>query len=387
MWGANYSPLSQMFPYDSSMFPESSRGWRYVSWSARCLAAATICLIGYTGYRSRREGSAPLRTFLAAFSIVLLGLTILAGHLPGVGGVPGALPVMEDLIEQRAQIFAGSFLTLEAALLCYWSLRRRRDDGLDNFFIGVALLSYFMMTRWSRIIWNTIHPLWSVQFPWRLNVFLTLATTGLAALAISDLMKRPLRQRLPGSVLAVIVWGLVVGGMARVYHVEDSFWATRPLAYEPAPDAPLPVYLQVKSLQEALDIMAPKNVDRNVFVAAGRGQGVVNIVHPRLIELHATCDSNCTLQIGQFYYPAWRAKLTRDGTEIPLRAASPGGLMEISLPPGESAVEIELPHGWSEQIGPWISLASLIFLVVFALSDKPAAGQPAAAVRGSPINL
>jgi hypothetical protein len=116
----------------------------------------------------------------------------------------------------------------------------------------------------------------------------------------------------------------------------------------------------------------PHNFDSpDVIVTTGQGRAKVNMVRSRLIELDAACDSDCTLQIGQFYYPAWRARLTRSGAEIPLRAASPGGLMEISLHPGDDAVRIELPRDWSEQIGPWISLASLSFVIVLALRDKP----------------
>jgi len=232
------------------------------------------------------------------------------------------------------------------------------------------------MTRWSLIVWNTIHPLWNLQFPWRLNVFLVLATAGLAALAISNLGERPLRERVPGIVLGVMVWGLVAGGTAKAEHVKDVFWGTRAVAFKPGFDDALPVYAHVKNLQDALDgIQSSKDVNPDVIVTSGSGNARVDLVDPRLIELYATCESDCTLQIGQFYYPAWRAKLAPGGTEIPLRATSPGGLMEISLPPGKNNVEVELPRGWSEQIGPWVSLVSLILVGVLALSDKSHAGR------------
>lgn len=383
--GANYSPLSQMFPYDRSMFPRDTPGWHYLGRSARYLAAVTICLVGYACYRFRREGFLYFRTFLAVLSIVTLGLTFMAGHLPGLGEVRGTLPLGHELVDQRAHIFLASFLTLEAALLCYWSLRRQKNGGLANFLVCMALLSYLMMTRWSLIVWSAIHPLWSIQFPWRFNVFLALATAGLAALAISNLGKRPLRERVLGSVLAIIVWGLIAGGTAKAGHVKDVFWGTQPVAYEPGRDAALPVYAHVKNLQEALDVMPSQEAHLDVVVTAGRGKAEVNIVHPRLIELYATCESDCTLQIGQFYYPAWRARLMQGGSEITLRAATPGGLMEISLPPGENNIVVELPRGWSEQIGPWVSLVSLILVVVLALSDKPRAGQSAASSSAAPL--
>jgi hypothetical protein len=383
IFGANYSPLSQMFPYDLLMFPKDTPGWHFLGRCARLLAAATICLIGYACYRFRREGFLNFRTFLAALSIVTLGLTFMAGHLPGLGAVPGALPLSYYLVDQRARIFLGSFLTLEAALFCYWSLRRRPERGLADFLVGMALLSFLMMTRWSLFVWNTLHPLWSMQFPWRFNVFLALATAGLAALAISNLGTRPLRERVLGGVLAIVIWALVAGGIAEAGHVSDTYWGTQSVANKPAQDPAFPVYAQVKNLQEANDVTHSRQDQVGVVVTAGMGKADVSMMHPRLIELHVTCESDCTLQIGQFYYPAWRASLAQSGAEIPLRAATPGGLMEISLPTGENDVLVELPHGWSEQIGPWVSLVSLILVLVFALSEKSRRGQSATRIQAA----
>jgi hypothetical protein len=378
--GSNYSPLSQMFPYDRLMFPRDTPLWYHLGLSARYLAAATICVVGYDCYRMRREGFLHLRTFLAALSILTLGLTFLAGHLPGLGEIPGALPLTRQaLIDLRAHIFLGSFLTLEVALLCYWSLQRKTTWGLSDFLIGTALLSYLMTTRWSLIIWNAIHPLWTIQFPWRFNVLLAIATAGLAALATSSIGRRPLRERVLASFLGIVVWGLVAGGMAGAGHVENPFSETRPVANSPARDSALPVYAQVKNLDETLYIVSsPREAKLNVVVTSGKGKAEVNMPHSRRIELQATCESDCTLQIGQFYYPAWRATLALSGTGIPLRAASPGGMMEISLPPGENKIVVELPRGRFEQIGPAVSLVSLILVILIALSDKPRVGELAA---------
>jgi hypothetical protein len=307
----------------------------------------------------------------------MLGLTFFAGHLHGVGQVPGASPLtFQGLVDLRGHIFLGSFLTLEAALLCYWWQRRKTPGGVAEFLIGTALLSYLMMTRWSLIIWNTIHPLWSIQFPRRFNVFLAVATAGLAALAMSSLGGRPLRERVLASVVGIAVWALVAGGMARAGHVENPYWGTRPEVNRPARDSALPVYAQVKNLDETLAMVtSPREGNPNVIVTSGAGKVEVNMPHSRRIELHASCGNDCTLRIGQFFYPAWRARVAQSGTAIPLRAASPGGMMEISIPPGETDIVVELPYGWCEQIGPWVSLVSLILVGALALSDKRRAEQ------------
>lgn len=116
----------------------------------------------------------------------------------------------------------------------------------------------------------------------------------------------------------------------------------------------------MKSAEETSEIAkSPEIAALSATVISGRSAADVKMPHSRLIELHTQCESNCTLRISQYYYPAWQAKIMPTGAEVPLRSASPGGMMEISLPPGESSVRIELPRSWSEFVGLWVSLGGL----------------------------
>ena len=369
-YGGNYSPLSQMFPYNASLFPHATRGRNLLGRVARAMGVASIGFIAGRLYWSRKEKLRPLRSILAILSVLTLLLTALAGHLPIRGDVSGALPITNEFVEQRGEIFLCSFLTLEAALLCYWCLRNARDKSPANFLIVLALASYVMMTGWSQLVWKTFHFLWDVQFPWRLNVFLVPATSGLAALAISELRMVLPWRRLLGGALALVVWGVVAGGTARMVNIGYAFRTTMPVPYQPQADVALPVYAQVRDPKEALLVKPPDDQKIHVVVVEGLGRAAVRATRPRLIELQARCESDCTLQIGQFYYPAWRAMLLPAAAEIPLRPASPGGLMEVSLPPGEHEVELELPRGWSERIGGWLSVVSLGVVVFLAISGK-----------------
>ena len=371
--GANYSPLSQMFPYNSSMFPDEGPAWRHLDWLTRCLGAAAIGLAGFACYLSRRAKAMRFRVALAVLSIAMLALTIVASHLT-LGAVAGALPLNAYQSRQRAHVFVYSFLTLEAAMLCYWSLRRRTHAAIADFLMCMALLSYWMMTRWSLPVWNAVHPLWSLQFPWRLNVFLAVAVAGLVALAASDLAKRPLPWRVTGGAIAIAVWVLIAGGAARAGGVTGEFRSTKSVAYEPSVDAGLPVYVRVGKLQDALDAVSASTGELSIRVMGGNGTAKITTLGPRAMQLAAACDSGCTLQLSQFYYPAWRARLANGGIEIPLRASLPAGLMEISLPPGENSVMLELPRGLSEQVGPWVSLASLLLVILLAANKSAVAG-------------
>jgi len=329
------------------------------------LGAAIIAVIGVNWFNSRKEEPWFLRLLIAALSILVLGMAVLAGHFHSVGEVPGALPLPQYLIDQRAEIFLCSFLTFEAALACYWWARSTSQKNLANFLVVLGLVSYLMMTSWSLPVWKRLSFLWNLQFPWRMNVFVAVATTGLAALALAELRTAPLRRRLVGALVAFALWSLVAVGIARVGDVRRAFLFTGSLEYQENRDSALPIYTQVDPKQ-ALLVQPAADKKVHVIFEQGSGSAEVTSVQPRLITFNANCASDCTLQIGQFYYPAWRAAALPSGAEIPLRPASPGGLMEVSLPSGAHSVELKLPRGWSERLGPWLSLACLLSAAALA---------------------
>ena len=188
--GANASPLSQMFSFNASTFPDAwgRPGWLHFVVAARLIALATAAFIAVVWFRSRRERPQWLRLVAGFVAIAALVRAALAGrHVFPTGEVSGALSLSRYLIEQRAELFLYSFLTFVAALVCYWSIRNSRHNRLADFLMVLALGSYVMMTSWSQMVWKSVHFLWNIQFPWRLNTFLLVATTGLAALAISGL--------------------------------------------------------------------------------------------------------------------------------------------------------------------------------------------------------
>ena len=56
----------------------------------------------------------------------------------------------------------------------------------SNFWFFIAMLGLFMMLPASRPIWDILPPLQRIQFPWRFNMILALATTALLSLGVSS---------------------------------------------------------------------------------------------------------------------------------------------------------------------------------------------------------
>ena len=369
--GANASPLSPMFSFNASTFPNTwgHPGWLHLVVAARLIALATAAFIGVVWFRSRRKRPKWLHLVVGVVAIAALVRAALAGYVLSTGEVPGALPLSPYLIEQRAEIFLYSFLTFEAALVCYWSIRNSGHNRVADFLIVLALASYVMMTNWSQMVWKSVHFLWNIQFPWRLNTFLLVATTGLAALAISGLRTMPLRRGLAGALVALGVWGVVAVPSARLGNTFSASRSTESYQFRDEMDSAREIYMQVDPRQ-ALLVKPPDDEKVHVTVERGSGVAAVTAVLPRSIQIEARCETDCTLQVGQFYYPAWRVR-TVPAAKVELYAGSAGGLMELSLPAGEFHLVLELPHGLSERLGAWLSLACLLVLMVIAIKGTP----------------
>jgi hypothetical protein len=370
--GGNASPLSQMFSFNAHTFPGTwqGAGWLHMVVATRIVALATAVFIGVVLVRSRQQRSQWLRLVVGLTAIAALVRAALAGrHVFPAAEVSGAMTLSPYLIEQRAEIFLYSFLTFVTALVCYWSIRNSRNNKLADFLMALALGTYLMMTSWSEIVWKSVHFLWNIQFPWRLNTFLVAATAGLAALAISDLRTAPLRRRLAGALVALGLWGMVAGQSARLGNTFSAFHSTESFQFLDEMDSAREIYMQVDPRQ-ALLVQPPD--DEKVHVKLERGSGVASVtsVLARSIEIEARCETDCILQVGQFYFPAWRVRTT-PAAKVELYPDSVGGLMELSLPAGEFHLVLELPHSLSERVGAWLSLVCLLILLVVGIRGTP----------------
>lgn len=383
--GGNADPLSQIFSFNGLTFPSTHQrpGWLHMVIATRLISLAVAVFIGITLVRSRRKRPQWLRLIVGLVAIAALVRAALASrHVFPTPEIVGAMPLSPYLTEQRADLFLYSLLTFVSALLCYWSIQSSRRNRLADFLVVLALGSYLMMTSWTDIVWKSVHFLWNIQFPWRLNTFLLVATAGLAALAISGLRTAPRRRRLAGAVIVFGLWGVVALQGARLGSTFPAFRSTASYPFIDEMDSAREIYMQVDPRQ-ALLVQPPD--DEKVHVAVVRGTGVATVasVLPRSIQIDVRCATDCILQVGQFYFPAWRVQSV-PAAKVKLYAGLPGGLSELSLPAGAYQLVLEIPHSLPERLGLWLSLACLLLVVILAISGLPLLRLAPTALTGEP---
>jgi hypothetical protein len=75
--------------------------------------------------------------------------------------------------------------------ICAWKISQKYSEvtsrSESNYWIIVAMLSLFMTLPLSKLVWDVLPVIHKIQFPWRFNTILTVATVGLFTQAISQL--------------------------------------------------------------------------------------------------------------------------------------------------------------------------------------------------------
>jgi hypothetical protein len=289
-----------------------------------------------------------------------------------------------NLSDIEAQL-SWAALTTFGLLACALALLRGDEEAGDarrrqkTFWLAVAAASVLLMTPASNFVWRLFTPLQSIQFPWRFNAVLCLATTVLAALALRS------RGRPRG---ALKVFALAVACLIVSSWVAFTIWRAAPAMRmgrgEPGDvarkrlsesrDAPeyrpaLAASTQEHAFEELLERIC-KTGDARARVCPVEGTGSFDVEHwtPREIALRVETARGVTFNVSQFYYPGWTAYA--DGRAHPLAPSQPDGLLQLALPPGAHRLTLRLEPTPHESVGQLVSASSVIFLLVWLAAGK-----------------
>ena len=242
---------------------------------------------------------------------------------------------------------------------------------------GAAL---FMMTPPSRFVWESLPVLQRIQFPWRLNAVLCLALAALSTLALrSAAGRRTARIVVLAFMLPIALHGVYEAATrAQAAHrasnsspelqrIINSRWS----AGTTNEFRPRWVASFDEPALEALRQRIGRSEDgRTVSVTIVRGAGAVRVGRwqPRDIMLEVDAPEELTLNVSQFYFPGWRARLDEGngggGEPLEVRPSVPGGLLRLTVPAGQHRVSLRLERRWPEFLGQAASLAAACVLLL-----------------------
>jgi len=268
---------------------------------------------------------------------------------------------------------AGLFLVVR------WCEKADRLRRIAVFYGVVALVSVFLMTRFSSFLWQTAPFLKFLQYPFRMNAMLVLSVTILAALAAPCLLLKRART------MTLLLCAVLLGSLGLdAAAAAQAFSAWRRIPPERVPYLrqlvrtqidystmwPRPGNVAALSDFTAFDVFVmthPPKTGKLETQSTGKTVGAVRVAswQPRRVALEIDAPHESRLTLNHFYYAGWQGRMD-NGTVLPARP-SPDGLMQFEVPEGKYEMVVELPKDRAEMTGTAISLFSLGLLCAAAI--------------------
>jgi uncharacterized membrane protein len=301
-------------------------------------------------------------------------LTSLSYYYKGFFFTESNLPVWSLGSDFKTKLFWLVMATVGCAICAACLAKKTEDASLRLrlfFWAGTSLFALFMMFPVSDPLWRLFPVIQIIQFPWRFNTVLCLATTPLIALAI-DGLKRPLVR---GQVAFLQISHALI--ISWLYVTVLAIWSLHLAPQESAPtlgttDAPEYRPRAVKTSRRlVIDQYGLREPDRErgrLTEASGTVRTVM--ARPRYLSISVSASADATLLVRHFYFAGWIARL--DGGKVELRPTDPEGLMSVRVPAGNHIVELSLPPLLPERVGAATSAFSLLSLLLFiGIKSKP----------------
>ncbi|WP_421271891.1 hypothetical protein [Aeromonas taiwanensis] len=276
------------------------------------------------------------------------------------------LPTAWDDWRFRGHLAWLSVLTMALLLLAWAAAREPRHPELLCWgAIGVA--AFLMMLPPSQPLWSLLPPLQRVQFPWRLNLLLALATVAVVAMGTPP-------QRLWQGLWWGVLLLTLLSSLAYVRHA--------PLTQSPTREAMAFEFDSKRSARE----YRPRQVPGGIFapsllawkeefqppVSADPPGARWTLTHwqPRALALVVSTRVPTRIVLHQYHYPGWQAWLD-ESLKLTV-SATPQGLMQVWVPAGSHTLTLRLAPRWPERAGNALSL--LGWLAWLLLLRRPATG-------------
>jgi hypothetical protein len=232
-----------------------------------------------------------------------------------------------------------------------------------------AAFCLFMMFPLSDLVWRIIPPLQLIQFPWRFNSPLCVATAALLVLTL-DRLSNPWTRKstmIAGAVgLLVLSWIPVVKGSFQKYF-SGPRWSSEAAAVSWLRSADASEYMpstastRLANLHKRFTFGTKAGSELKALVLEGKGSARVESWEPRHIRFLTSSENDLRVIVRQFNYTGWKP-VGSYSTKNVVVGRSTEGLVEVLVPPGEHAVEIALKPSVMERLGLGLSAATWTLL-------------------------
>lgn len=311
---------------------------------------------------------------LASYTIHFVCPDQLWNSLWGYGGsAVGCIDGLSLKVGKPQLVLAAMSLFL--AIFLIW--KKRDNSSLVAVVSAIGLiLSLFMTTPWSKIIWDNVKLLWYIQFPWRFIEFATLFSAFSVGYLVSK--TKPLIISLA---VATALISLTIIINSKYFHPQTTLplqndavltseseikWNISSSSFEY-------MYKKVATKMSPLDTVLvdinEREVAKNSYtVTSGTFKSVSVLSQPDKWEL-AGNSNDAVIQFPVSFFPGWKAFI--DGKEVSPILQGKFQQITLSVPRGYHKIMIQFRNTSVRSIANTISLVSVILVgIILAKYEK-----------------
>ena len=257
-----------------------------------------------------------------------------------------------------------AFLLMSVGVLLF--LRRARRQWILLAFLLLFIISLFLMTEYSKALWETIPVMKFFQFPWRFLLISSLSASFCAGAVIWVIEKKIVKKEV---FLPIVFLGILL-----VAHYQ-KFFSSQAINADPSEfytnekqikwttskisDEYLPENFKVPENEE--DVIGEK-------IAVDKSAGEVSYLDVRVGEIKADINLNkdTAVRINTAFFPAWHAYL--DGEEGML--ASSYGVYSLNVSKGRHRLVFSYEQTFIEKLSNLLSVSGVALLFAGIITSR-----------------
>jgi hypothetical protein len=251
----------------------------------------------------------------------------------------------------------------------YFLVKRKKSAGITFLFAFFLAVSIFLMSFYSKFLWDAIQPLSYIQFPWRFLLFAAFTSAFLLG-GVSSFFPTKKIQFIAAGILVVGVIALNLAYFqpeqykssvtdADYISQETLRWRTSAMAFEYVPKG---IATKLSDVGTTIIDITPEQVAKSPYqVVKGDIQVTTLVNKPQEKSFAVTATQSGILRLNTFAFPGWR--VYSDGKEITYTDTDPLKLMTVSVPSGEHKISATFTNTPVRTIGDLLSLVGAVMLL------------------------
>jgi hypothetical protein len=236
------------------------------------------------------------------------------------------------------------------SIFAVFKLKSSPEKNIFIAFIIVSVIFIFMMFPVSSFIWK-LSLLSDINYPWTLLLPLGFLFSFLSGGLVKHI-KKGIYLGIGLGILSILLYISYARPSEYVYR-GDNFYLTNE-ATTTSSNELMPLWVKAQPIQR--------------FENKIEGVSTNDLSYKsNTIKFNSSLNSGKTATINQVYYPGWKAYV--NGKETNISYNNNFGVMKINVPSGSNSITLRFTETPFRLFTDLVSLVSLIFLAVFALSS------------------